>query len=208
MTSLLQSLEYLFTAYRSSLHANQSGRHAAVLVPLVETPNGFQLLLTKRTDTVEHHKGQISFPGGVADDGDSSLTGTALREAFEEIGLPPESVRILGILDEVHTPSGFLITPVIGVVSALPVLQPNPAEVCEIISVPFELFFDEGNMYTELRSIEGKERLIYFYTVGAEPVWGATAFIIHRLVSLLREHGPGMVLLYSLLLFTHDFCNF
>jgi 8-oxo-dGTP pyrophosphatase MutT (NUDIX family) len=189
MTSLLLSLEHILSSYPSKQYIDRPGRRAAVLVPLVESEAGVQLLLTKRTDTVEHHKGQISFPGGAADEADTSLTDTALREAFEEIGLPPGMVRILGISDEVWTPSGFLITPIIGVISVLPPMLPNPSEVQEIFTVPFESFFDEARLRQELRMVEGKERPVYFYDVGSEPVWGATAFIIHRLVSLLREHG-------------------
>ena len=189
MHTLLQYLEHIFSSYASRPHTGRTGRRAAVLVPLIAADTGFQLLLTKRTDTVEHHKGQISFPGGAADECDASLIGTALREAYEEIGLPPEAVRILGMQDEVWTPTGFLITPIIGVISALPALVPNPAEVRDIMCVPFEAFFDERRLRQETRVIDGIDRIVYFYDVGDEPVWGATAFIIHRLVSLLREHG-------------------
>jgi 8-oxo-dGTP pyrophosphatase MutT (NUDIX family) len=191
MMSLLQSLEHIFSIYPSRPHPNQDGRRAAVLVPLIEVSEGFDVLFTKRTDTVEHHKGQISFPGGAADATDTSLTDTALREAFEEIGLPSASVRILGILDEVWTPSGFLITPIIGVITAMPRLLANPAEVREIFYVPFEAFFDERKLRTEIRLLEGKERLIYYYDVGDEPVWGVTALIMHRLVTLVREHDAA-----------------
>jgi 8-oxo-dGTP pyrophosphatase MutT (NUDIX family) len=187
MTALLQNLEEIFSTYAARSLPDQSGRRAAVLVPLVLSPAGIQLLLTKRTDTVEHHKGQISFPGGAADESDVSLIGTALREAFEEIGLPSDAVRILGMLDEVWTPSGFLITPIIGVIAAMPLLLPNPAEVQEIISIPFMDFFQKNNVRTEVRQTGGTDRLVYFYDVGAEPVWGATALIIHRLVALLDE---------------------
>ncbi len=192
MTSLLGSLEQIFSTYPPRTSPDRRGRRAAVLVPLVETPSGVRLLLTKRTDTVEHHKGQISFPGGAADETDASLTDTALREALEEIGLPPGMVRILGMSDEVWTPSGFLITPIIGIISALPPLLPNPDEVREIFTVPFEAFFDANNLRQEPRMVEGIERTVYFYDVADEPVWGATAFIIYRLVSLVREHGWGI----------------
>jgi len=188
MKPLLQSLEQIFATYPSRPHPDRSGRRAAVLVPLIATPDGFRLLLTKRTHIVEHHKGQISFPGGAADECDAFPVGTALRESFEEVGLHSDAVRVIGALDEVWTPSGFLITPIIGVIAAMPVLLPNPAEVGEILSFPFEAFFDDSALRTELRTIEGVERTVYFYDVGEEPVWGATALIIHRLVTLLREH--------------------
>ncbi len=186
--ALLQSLEQIFSTYPSRPHPDRSGRRAAVLVALVATPDGYRLLLTKRTHLVEHHKGQISFPGGAADECDEFPVGTALRESFEEVGLNPEDVRILGALDEVWTPSGFLITPIIGVIAAMPVLLPNPAEVCEILSIPFEAFFDDSTLRTEVRSFDDVDRTVYFYDIGEEPVWGATALIIHRLVTLIREH--------------------
>ncbi|MGE5314849.1 MAG: NUDIX hydrolase, partial [Acidobacteriota bacterium] len=143
MTISRYRLEQLLASYTPRLYQEQSGRQSAVLVPIIEADDGsFDLLLTKRTDRVEHHKGQISFPGGAADPQDESLTATALREAFEEIGLPEDAVRVLGVLDQVWTPSGFLITPIVGIIdSPMPLLAPSPAEVEEILIVPLEHFF-------------------------------------------------------------------
>lgn len=191
MTISRYRLEQLLASYAPRLYQEQSGRQSAVLVPIIEADDGsFDLLLTKRTDRVEHHKGQISFPGGAADPQDESLTATALREAFEEIGLPEDAVRVLGVLDQVWTPSGFLITPIVGIIdSPMPLLAPSPAEVEEILIVPLEHFFDESRLHTELRIVQGAERTVYFFDVATEPVWGATALIIHRLVNLIRANS-------------------
>ena len=93
---------------------------SAVLVPIVKRENGLELLFTKRSDTVEHHKGQISFPGGATDATDLSPADTALRETFEEIGLERSAITIIGVMDDLRTPSGFVVTPVVGFIEHLP----------------------------------------------------------------------------------------
>lgn len=183
-------LERIVASHRPALYPDQTGWPAAVLVPLIEVSGRFDLLLTKRTDTVEHHKSQISFPGGRADEADRTLEETALRESWEEIGLPAEAVRVIGTLDQVWTPSGFLITPVVGIIPPpLPVLVPSPSEVEEVLIIPLEKFFDEALYHAELRMVRGVERTVHFFDVAAEPVWGATALIIHMLVTLLRQNA-------------------
>ena len=180
----------IFASYHPAPYHDQQGRQAAVLVPLIESSGRFDLLLTKRTDLVEHHKGQMSFPGGRADEGDVSLEATALRESWEELGLPGHLVEVIGSLDQVWTPSGFLISPIIGILRRpLPAFVPSPSEVEEIIIVPLEKFFDEKNFRTESRLVQGVERTVYFFDVAAEPVWGVTALIIHRLIALIRENA-------------------
>jgi 8-oxo-dGTP pyrophosphatase MutT (NUDIX family) len=184
------SLEKIIASHTPRVHSDQPGTPAAVLVPLVESAGRFDLLLTKRTDTVEHHKSQISFPGGRVDESDRSLEATALRESWEEVGLPSDAVRVLGALDQVWTPSGFLITPIVGLIAPpLPALVPSPSEVEEIMLIPLEKFMDESNFHTELRVVQGVERTVYFFHVAAEPVWGATALIIHGLITLIRNNG-------------------
>ena len=92
---------------------------SAVLVPIVKREHGLELLFTKRSETVEHHKGQISFPGGATDAIDLSPVDTALRETFEEIGLERSAITIIGVMDDLQTPSGFVVTPVVGFIEHL-----------------------------------------------------------------------------------------
>lgn len=162
---------------------------SAVLIPIVRTENGLELLFTKRSETVEHHKGQISFPGGATDDLDRSPADTALRESFEEIGLEPAAAAVIGMMDDLQTPSGFIVTPVVGFIEQLPPLRINPEEVAQIICIPLEKFFDDSLRHSEMRERDGMKIEIFSYNVWKEPVWGATAFFVKQLVSLIREEG-------------------
>ncbi len=169
--------------YNSLSHGES--RQACVMVPIVIEKDIPYLLLTKRTDNVEHHKGQISFPGGVVDDYDESANATALREVEEEIGIPSTAITILGRLDDIHIPSGFVVTPIVGYITSLSTLKPNPDEVAEILLIPLEKFFDLSLRRTELRELKGVVRQVYLYDVWKEPVWGATAFIIKQFVDII-----------------------
>lgn len=160
-------------------------RKACVMVTLVERNGVLHLLLTKRTDTVEHHKGQISFPGGMADELDASDDDTALRELHEEIGVERSAITILGTLDDIHIPTGFVVTPVVGYIRELPSLCTSAAEVAEVLLIPLERFFDPSLLHSEERELRGHRRQVYFYDVWKEPVWGATAHIIKQLTDLL-----------------------
>ena len=162
-------------------------RHASVLVPLVMLNGTLHLLLTKRTDSVEHHKGQISFPGGMVDACDDCATSTALRETEEEIGVPREAVKVLGSLNDILIPTGFIVTPVVGYIEPLPELITSKDEVAEILFIPLEKFFDESLQHTETRELKGKTREVYFYDVWKEPVWGATALIIKEFTEIISK---------------------
>ncbi len=167
-------------------------RRAAVLVPLFEADGAPHLLLTKRTDAVEHHKGQISFPGGGEEPGDADLLATALRESYEELGLPPASVEVWGRLDEVETVvSGFAITPFVGRIPRPVGLRPNPNEIDEIVTVPLATFLDPANLRTERVVRDGWSGELLFYDCGPHVVWGATARIIHSMTQLLAGESPG-----------------
>ncbi|MBI3194983.1 MAG: CoA pyrophosphatase [Ignavibacteriae bacterium] len=160
-------------------------KRAAVLVPLVLKNDELHLLLTVRTHEVETHKGQISFPGGVCDAEDMNETETALREAEEEIGLPKSSVEILGILDDFATPTGFLITPVVGCIESLPLLKPNPDEVAEVLFVPLSFFINEQNRRTEERTANGKLLKVWFFDYQQHTIWGATAAMIKHFLNII-----------------------
>jgi 8-oxo-dGTP pyrophosphatase MutT (NUDIX family) len=179
-----------FIQQRISLHRrrtveNDSLVRSAVLVPFVETGGGLSLLFTKRTDTIGRHKGQISFPGGVEDKNDDSPVATALRESFEEIGIPSPAIQIFGLLNDFQTPSKFRVTPVAGYIKKIPKLSISKDEVAEVILVPFSEFLDPSKRRSEIRMRDGKEFEIYFYNVWKEPIWGVTGHIIKEMVDLL-----------------------
>jgi 8-oxo-dGTP pyrophosphatase MutT (NUDIX family) len=167
----------------------QSRNRAAVLIPLVrsERADDYDLLLTLRTETVEHHKGQVSFPGGAADDNDADEIATALREAQEEVGIPASDVRILGTMDAIAASSLFHITPVVGYLEHAPHLTLQPNEVAEVFYVPLSFFLDPANETTETRLIERLLRKVYFYRNGGFTIWGITAVIIRQFVQLLKS---------------------
>jgi 8-oxo-dGTP pyrophosphatase MutT (NUDIX family) len=155
-------------------------------VPVFERDGIVFLLLTKRTDTVEHHKGQISFPGGRQETDDPDLLATALRETQEEIGLDPALVEVLGRLDEIETVvSGFAITPYVGLIPPPGDLNLSPWEIAELVTVPLTVFLDPANLRTETRMRDGRSHEIYYYQYPPHEIWGATARIIRGMVALL-----------------------
>ncbi len=159
---------------------------AAVLVPLLRVEDHVEILLTRRTVEVDTHKGQISFPGGMVEESDPDMVHAALREAEEELGLPPSSVTTIGQLDDHATPTGFVITPVVGMVKGIPLLVPNPREVAEVLHVPLAFFADGTNVRREQREFRGRTHDVWFYDTGTHMIWGATAAMIR---SLLRRLG-------------------
>jgi 8-oxo-dGTP pyrophosphatase MutT (NUDIX family) len=161
-------------------------RRAGVVVPLLEADGGIELLFTMRTQSVETHKGQISFPGGMADPGDKDITATALREMEEEIGIHPSRIEVLGLLDDLSTPSGFLITPTVGVLESMPELTLSSSEVEEAFLVPLSFFLDIRNARSELRTVDGRQRQVWFYHFGEKVIWGATAHIVRTLLSRME----------------------
>ena len=160
-------------------------RRAAVLVPLILAGRIPELLLTERTHTVETHKGQVSFPGGVSDARDSGADETALRETNEELGIPSREVTVVGTLDDLATPTGFVITPVVGVMRRMPLLAPNGEEVANVFCVPLSFFEEERNAASEIRVVHGKEIQVWSYRWGAQTIWGATAWIIRSLLTTI-----------------------
>jgi 8-oxo-dGTP pyrophosphatase MutT (NUDIX family) len=164
---------------------------AAVLVPLYEADGDLKVILTVRTETVETHKGQVSFPGGTRDASDQDDIQTALRESREEIGLDPASVRILGLLDDLVTPTGFVITPVVGAINEMPTLKPNSSEVAEVLSVPLSFFEDEKNGRWEMRERAGLKVKVWFFQCGERLIWGATAGILKNLIETTNTYPPG-----------------
>ena len=147
---------------------------AAVLIPLVWHEEEWHLLYTRRTDTVESHKGQVSFPGGAADEGETSPEQTALREAEEEIGLDQVNVRVLGRLSNLITITYFRVTPVVGVVKWPAVFRVGEHEVARIFTIPLGWLANPSNRW-EFEMQGRKRSLIAYHPYDGELLWGATA---------------------------------
>jgi len=160
---------------------------AAVLVGLVERPEGMGVLLTKRTPHLTDHAGQISFPGGRVDATDADAVAAALREAEEEVGLPIPNVEMIGRLDTYVTRTGFEVTPCVGFVRPPELYRPDPFEVAEVFEVPLRFFRDPLSRKLETRTFQGKQRFFYAYPWGDYYIWGATAGMLNNLIEVL---GP------------------
>lgn len=156
---------------------------AAVLVPVAHHEGRDHLLFTRRTDSMEHHKGQISFPGGRQDDGET-LSECALRETQEEIGIQPAEVRLLGRLDDIWTPTRYIISPFVGVIPFPYNFVLSDAEIAEMFLVPIDDLLDPG-IYEETEiHYQGKSALVPYYHWRDKIIWGATGRIIRQFLTL------------------------
>lgn len=155
-----------------------TGTPAGVLIPLFEKRGDVHVLLTLRTNTVASHKGQISFPGGGSESGDSDITETALRETVEEVGIEPTSVEVLGLMDDVVAVSNHIVTPVVGVIPYPYRYKISTEEIAEVIEAPLDFFVDTRNCRLETRAYRGKEIPVYFYQYKEHNVWGLTAYVL------------------------------
>ncbi len=158
---------------------------AAVLVGLVERPDGIGVLFTKRTPHLTDHAGQISFPGGRIDATDADAVAAALREAEEEVGLPVANVEMIGRLDTYVTRTGFEVTPCVGFVKPPDQYRPDPFEVAEVFEVPLTFFQTAQSRRLESRMYQGKERFFYAYPWNDYYIWGATAGMLNNLIEVL-----------------------
>lgn len=159
---------------------------AAVLVPVVTREDGLTMLLTRRTDHLHDHPGQVSFPGGRVDEEDESAVATALREAEEEIGLPRERVQLLGQLPLYRTGTGFEVTPVVGLVAPPFELTLDPFEVAEAFEVPLAFLLDYRNHQRHSVEVRGRMREYWAMPYDGYYIWGATAGMIVTLCRQLR----------------------
>lgn len=164
-------------------------RQAAVLVPLVERPEGLTILLTQRASDLRHHAGQISFPGGRVEPEDASAQAAALREAEEEIGLPPGRVTLVGTLDTYETRTGFEIVPVVGLVAPPFAMRLDAREVAEVFEVPLAFILDPANHERHSRVFQGVRRQFYAMPYGERYIWGATAGMLINLYEVLAATG-------------------
>ncbi len=159
---------------------------AAVLVPLVDRPQGVTVLLTKRTEHLNSHAGQIAFPGGLMEPYDATPEAAALRETHEETGIASHFVRMIGRLSTYETVTGYAVTPCVGVVQPDFDLVPDDFEVAEIFEVPLEFLMDSDNHQRHSGWRNGRRRHWYAMPYGDYYIWGATAGM---LVDLSRKVG-------------------
>lgn len=161
-------------------------RRAAVLLPLYETATGLHLILTKRTERVPTHKGEISFPGGGYAEGDGDLQTTALREAREEIGLQPGDVEIVGTLDDTVTvTSRHVVRPFVGFVPHPYPYRPDPFEIGELIHMPIDRLLRGAPFREEIWERQGRRVTVFFYDYDGYTVWGLTARILKQFVEVV-----------------------
>jgi 8-oxo-dGTP pyrophosphatase MutT (NUDIX family) len=160
-------------------------RPAAVLVPIIERPDGLTVLLTQRTTHLAAHAGQISFPGGGAEQQDAGPDATALRETEEEIGLDRQHVSLIGRLDTYVTRTGFRIEPLVGLIAPPFMLRPDPHEVAEIFEVPLSFFLDPSRRVRESVLFQGQQRSFWAFPYENRYIWGATAGMLVNLVDCL-----------------------
>ncbi|MCK5748811.1 MAG: CoA pyrophosphatase [Oricola sp.] len=161
-------------------------KDAAVLIPLIRRPEGMRVILTVRASDMPSHAGQISFPGGKTQPEDDGPVATALREAHEEVNIPPEAVDVLGVLGVHKGGLGFSVTPVIGLVAPDAPLKPCPREVGEIFETPLEFIADLANHITEERTLEGVPYKMFAIPYGAYHIWGLTAGILRSFAEVLQ----------------------
>jgi 8-oxo-dGTP pyrophosphatase MutT (NUDIX family) len=159
--------------------------HAAVLVPLFQKGKDCHLLFTKRSEEVKYHKGEISFPGGVVDEEDLELINTALREAYEEIGLKERDVQIIGVLDDIVTITEFIVTPILGLFPYPYPFKVSEVEIAELIEVPLASLLEE-DCFSEREIFRGGQKeIVYAYQYGKHIIWGATARILKQFLDLI-----------------------
>ena len=161
-------------------------RPAGVLVPIQINEGEPFVILTKRASHLKHHPGQIAFPGGKQDEDDEDVTAAALREAWEEIGLPRQNVDVLGLLPAHETVTSFMVTPVLGIVEKPFVIKPERGEVDEVFHVPLRHVAKRENFLIQSRRWRGRQRHYFTVPFGPYYIWGATARILRGLAERIE----------------------
>ncbi len=159
---------------------------AAVLLPLFHEDGSWNVLLTKRTEHLTHHGGEISFPGGVRQDDDPDLLATALRECWEEVGIRPEDVDLLGTLDDIVSVHNYLVTPFVGVIPSQYPFNISQDEIQRLIVIPVAELLRPEIYRVEDWSWKGRKMPVSFFTSGEDEVWGLTAAILRQFLDLIQ----------------------
>lgn len=168
-------------------------RLAAVLALLIQEPAP-AILFTERAAGLSRHAGEVAFPGGLQEPGDGDLLATALRETHEEIGVGGDQVEVLGALAPIHTfVSGILVTPFVGTLGSLPALTLSDAEIARVLTLPIPEL-DRVEEQREIHRANGSVWQGWCYEVGGATVWGATGFMVHQLLEIVRKEVPWLIL--------------
>lgn len=172
---------------RASSESGKPAREGGVLLLLYPVEGRLYLVLTRRTEELPSHKGQISLPGGTRHAGET-FEETALREAWEELDLPPSQVEVLGRLTPLHIPpSNYCIRPIVGYTPTQPAFQRDPREVAEILEVPLAKLLDPSTQQEEDWELRGETVRVPFFAVNGDKVWGATAMVLAEFLELIRN---------------------
>ena len=173
---------------------SENSRQAGVLLLLYPEPDGLYIVLTRRTESLRGHSGQVSFPGGRRDLHDESFTATALRETCEELGIC-EGITVVGRLSPIYIPpSDFEVFPTVGYVPQRPLFRPNTGEVAEVLGLSLAALLDERNKREEEWPFPNMRIKVPYYLVGEHKVWGATAIMLSEFEHRLRAVVPREVL--------------
>lgn len=175
------------TVLQSRLPKNLTGERykpAAVLIPIQERDDGDHIVLTKRAEQLNHHRGQVAFPGGRVDADDRGDLEAALRESHEEIGIEPSHVRVLGRLDQVTAAYDFVVTPFVGIIPPFYEFRLNPAETEAVFSVPIAALL-EPNCVTLADHLSSHGEPVYHFYFNGWDIWGATARMITQFLDLV-----------------------
>ena len=162
---------------------------AAVLLPLFQKNGVYHILFTKRTEHLNHHRGEISFPGGGCHPEDRDTLQTALRETWEEVGIIPDDVDTLGVLDDFLSIHNYLVTPYVGVFSADYPFRINRDEIERLIEVPLSYFLDPDICRVKEWNWRGRAHPVYFYTFMGDEIWGLTAAILKQFLDIISGRG-------------------
>jgi 8-oxo-dGTP pyrophosphatase MutT (NUDIX family) len=162
-------------------------RPASVLVPLVRRERELHVLFTRRSEEMRAHKGQISFPGGRREPSDPTAAAAAMREAHEEVGIPPTGVEVIGYLDDYPTVTGYLVTPVVGVIESVQQLKPCAREVAEIFEVPLPFVLEQAHFERRIFTRDGINVPFFELNYGRHRIWGATAGMLWNLAGKLTD---------------------
>jgi 8-oxo-dGTP pyrophosphatase MutT (NUDIX family) len=186
MFTMQDKLRHLFSVRNKKAITDPGKVEAAVLVAIFCQDNEFHILFTKRSFDVAHHRGQIAFPGGARSDADATMQDTALRESWEEVGLDPAVVEIIGELDDIVTITNFVVKPYVAIIPYPYEFTRNPNEILEIFDVPVTALFKKLNFKVEQKPGANGTKTMYFYKYKGKVIWGATANILKQLLDIME----------------------